>query len=114
VFVNLLINARDAARSAPSGREPRVIVAVDAAADRVTYVVQDNGHGIAPDLVPRIFDLFFTTKEVGKGTGLGLSVSHGIVADHGGRLRYEDAPGGGARFVVELPVDGRGAIEPHR
>lgn len=107
VFVNVLVNARDAVKDAPPGRVPQVAVEVDATGDGVTYVVQDNGPGIAPDVVPRIFDLFFTTKEVGKGTGLGLSVSHGIVADHGGRLHYEDAPGGGARFVVDLPLDGR-------
>jgi len=111
VFVNLLINARDAAKDAPSGRDPRVIVEVGATSDCVTYVVEDNGPGIASDLAPRIFDLFFTTKEVGQGTGLGLSVSHGIVADHCGRLYYEDAPGGGARFVVELPVNCRDTAE---
>jgi histidine kinase len=111
VFVNLLINARDALKSAPPGDGARVLVEARADAGTVSYAVQDNGPGVSPAHTQRIFDLFFTTKEVGEGTGLGLSVSHGIVADHGGRLYYEDAPGGGARFVVEVPVDERPARE---
>jgi histidine kinase len=107
VFVNLLINARDALKEVAPGDPGRVIVEARADADTVIYAVQDNGPGVVPAHAHRIFDLFFTTKAVGEGTGLGLSVSHGIVADHGGRLYYEDAPGGGARFVVEVPIDGR-------
>jgi len=112
VFVNLLINARDALKTDPPSGTARVIVEARADSDTVSYSVQDNGPGVAPAHAPRIFDLFFTTKEVGAGTGLGLSVSHGIVADHGGRLYYEDAPGGGARFVVEVPIDGHPVPEP--
>ena len=51
-----------------------------------------------------MFDLFFTTKEIGKGTGLGLSICHGIVTAHGGGIYAESEPGKGATFVVELPV----------
>ena len=100
VFVNLLTNARDALAEAPAGA--RVVVGVEAVGDRVVYRVEDNGPGIDEAIAQRIFDPFFTTKAVGRGTGLGLSLSHGIVAEHGGELRYEPAPGGGARFVFEL------------
>ncbi len=100
VFVNLLTNARDAFGEGQSGA--RLVIGVEAVGDRVVYRIEDNGPGIPEATAQRIFDPFFTTKPVGRGTGLGLSLSHGIVAEHGGVLRYEPAPGGGACFVVEL------------
>lgn len=65
-------------------------------------VVEDDGPGIAPDNLAKIFEPFFTTKASNEGTGLGLAVSHGIVADHGGRLVAENRAEGGARFTVHL------------
>ena len=53
----------------------------------------------------RVFDPFFTTREVGQGTGLGLSVCYGIVREHGGQIVATNAPGGGAVFTIELPID---------
>jgi CheY-like chemotaxis protein len=73
-------------------------------------MVEDNGPGISADIVPHIFEPFFTTKEVGSGTGLGLSIAHSIIADHWGQLSYEPVPGGGARFVIELPT--QESLEP--
>ncbi|MBI2525497.1 MAG: GAF domain-containing protein [Candidatus Rokubacteria bacterium] len=70
----------------------------------VRVEVADDGPGIAPEHLPRIFNPFFTTKGPDEGRGLGLSVSYGIVKEHGGRLWAENLPGGGALFVVELPV----------
>jgi two-component system NtrC family sensor kinase len=72
--------------------------------DRLRVEVDDTGPGVPPDVRSRIFDPFFTTKPVGKGTGLGLSVAHGIITAHEGRIWVEDAPAGGARFVIELPI----------
>jgi signal transduction histidine kinase len=72
------------------------------AADYVTVTVQDEGTGIAADILPRIFEPFFTTKEVGEGTGLGLSVAYGIVREHGGWIDVESSPGEGSRFTIFL------------
>jgi signal transduction histidine kinase len=71
--------------------------------------VLDTGPGIPPDALPRIFDPFFTTKPAGEGSGLGLSVSRSIIRDHRGRLRAENRAGGGAGFIVELPLGQPGA-----
>ena len=106
--LNLLLNARDAVRGRP---EAMVAVRVGPGVDpdapgraMVAFIVEDNGPGIAPADVERVFDPFFTTKEIGAGTGLGLSTAYAIAREHGGGLRYEPRPSGGARFVMTLPV----------
>jgi PAS domain S-box-containing protein len=76
--------------------------------ERVVLEVQDDGPGIAPEHLSRIWDPFFTTKPVGQGTGLGLSITQRIVARHGGRVAVDSAPGRGARFTVTLPTQGGG------
>ena len=73
--------------------------------DWVGCEVLDSGPGIPPDSLSRVFEPFFTTKAHGHGTGLGLSISHGIVRAHGGDIRGENRPGGGARFAFQLPRD---------
>jgi len=104
VATNLLHNALDSVRTLPPGtlREVRASWTAQAATGRLE--VWDSGPGIPADVLPRIFDPFFTTKAVGSGTGLGLSTCHRIVQSHGGSIRAESPPGGGCRFVVDLPL----------
>jgi two-component system sensor histidine kinase HupT/HoxJ len=108
VLMNLVQNALDAATTAhPDAADPPCLwisSRVDAASRQVEIRLRDNGPGIPVEHLPRIFDPFFTTKPVGKGTGLGLSISYAIVEQHGGELRAENAPEGGAVFVLRLPL----------
>jgi two-component system NtrC family sensor kinase len=73
--------------------------------EMIRIIFTDNGPGIPPSILPRIFDPFFTTKKVSEGTGLGLSVCHGIIAEHKGHIWAEDASEGGARILIEIPVE---------
>ncbi|MDH3625456.1 MAG: ATP-binding protein [Myxococcales bacterium] len=70
----------------------------------ISVTVSDDGPGVPHDMVHRIFDPFFTTRAEGEGTGLGLHLSRRIAQESGGELRYEPRPGGGARFVMEIPA----------
>ncbi|MCC7209760.1 MAG: response regulator [Anaerolineae bacterium] len=97
VFLNLVVNAMDAM---PGGGILRI--ETHDRGDFVLLQVQDTGSGIAPDLLPHIFDPFYTTKN--HGTGLGLSVSHSIIQSHGGRFEVASEPGQYTRFEVYLPV----------
>jgi PAS domain S-box-containing protein len=69
----------------------------------LTIRIRDTGKGIRPEDLERIFDPYFTTKEIGKGTGMGLSIVHGIVRGHGGMIRAESLPGEGAVFTLYFP-----------
>src|SRR5256712_314978 len=101
VLFNLVQNAHQAMAKHPG---PRVLTLRTTEVDgRVRVEVRDTGPGIPPELLPRVFDAFFTTKPAGEGTGLGLWMSYSIVEQHQGRLGCESRPDGGATFVVELP-----------
>ena len=98
---HILSNAIDAV----DGGEARDIrIEAWAEADKAVLAITDSGPGIAPQLIERIFDPFFSTKGVGKGLGLGLSISYNIVRDFGGTLAVANAPGGGAVFTLTLPL----------
>ena len=103
VLINLLQNAVDALSDANT-KNPTVQLEVSCGNDgsEVYFDVTDNGPGIKPENRERIFQAFFTTKEVGKGTGLGLSISSRIIAAHQGRLSLLDSASG-AHFRIELP-----------
>jgi CheY-like chemotaxis protein len=75
-----------------------------ASGEFVTLCVEDDGPGIAPEIVDRIFEPFFTTKDVGKGSGMGLASVHGIVHELGGHIVVDTAPGRGTRFSVLFPM----------
>ena len=98
VVLNLLTNAVQAA-----GKGGAVRLSTEAAGDRVVVRVADDGPGVPEELRERIFEPFFTTRAVGEGTGLGLSIANTVVEAHEGTIEVEDAPGGGAVFVITVP-----------
>jgi signal transduction histidine kinase len=103
-LLNILINAEHAIAATGSGGRIEISIDAGRGGDSVRLVIEDSGPGIPPHILPRIFDPFFTTKEVGQGTGLGLAITYGIVQEHGGSIQAVNAPGGGARFTIELPA----------
>jgi PAS domain S-box-containing protein len=99
VFTNLLLNARDAI---PEGGN--ITLKTTLADTDVQIAVIDNGIGIAPENIAKIYDPFFTTKGVGRGTGLGLAVTYGIVQEHDGHIAVHSTPGQGTTFRITLPT----------
>jgi signal transduction histidine kinase len=101
VFMNLIINACHALKDGGLVE----ITTNRSDDDQEVYVrVRDTGCGIARDVIDRIWDPFFTTKDAGKGLGLGLALTYNIVKRHGGDIRVESAVGEGSQFTVLLPV----------
>lgn len=108
VFTNILTNSCHAMEKKPAGGKIRV--KINASGEKLEVLFWDNGSGIPKEHIQRIFDPFYTTKEVGKGTGLGLSLSYGIVKDHGGKILVESKPGEETLFTVELPLKVNGDL----
>jgi two-component system sensor kinase FixL len=102
VLLNLILNGMDALEGADSDRKTVSVIARREATSGVAISVADNGRGIAPDQLDRIFDPFFSTKA--KGVGMGLSISRTIVEAHGGRLWAENNTDGGASLRMTLPI----------
>lgn len=99
VFMNLFLNAKDAM---PEGGKLRVRSFQEHS--ELVVQIHDTGVGISAENIKKIYDPFFTTKEVGKGTGLGLSVSYGIIQEHSGRIHVDSSPGKGTTFTLYLPI----------
>ena len=111
VLVNLIRNALDAVAEV---KQPAIEIDARVTGELVRIRVADNGPGIAPDLIERIFDPFVTTKPVGKGLGLGLSITYGIVQDFKGRVYAANRAEGGAEIMVELPLLTADAMAPEK
>lgn len=106
VFMNIIINAEQAIRDNKKEGKLRITSEVSRNDQpKVVVKISDDGPGILPQHVEKVFDPFFSTKPIGKGTGLGLSITYGIVKEHGGGVTAENNRNGGATFTVELPVD---------
>jgi len=102
VFLNLIMNAETEMKLAHD--KGKLSIKTEHIDNTIRISFKDNGPGIAKKNLERIFDPFFSTREVGQGTGLGLSVCHGIITDHKGRIWAESKLGKGATFILELPV----------
>ena len=109
VFMNLLVNASQAVKD-----KGEITIRTSREGDMVVVQISDNGVGIPPDNLQRIFDPGFTTKGVGVGTGLGLSICFKIVQDHGGRIDVESEVGKGSTFTIRLPLRSRPVAEQNQ
>jgi histidine kinase len=111
VFINLLINARDAIEekweSGPREGEIKEITLRTRSEDGLVVVeIRDTGTGIPKAILDKIFEPFFTTKKVGKGTGLGLSITYGIVQDYDGTIKVQTEEGKGSSFIIQFRAAG--------
>jgi two-component system NtrC family sensor kinase len=103
VFLNMLVNASHAIETGPG----KIVLRTKRIDDeRVAVEIADNGKGIDEAGLKKIFDPFYTTKEIGKGTGLGLSISYRIIKEHGGEIEVDSEVGKGTTFRIILPIEG--------
>ena len=102
VFLNLVLNSEQAMREVRDHGTLRIRINQDDKS--VSVVFQDDGPGISAEILPNIFDPFYTTKRPGRGTGLGLSICKAILREHNGNVEAASGPGGGAVFTVTLPI----------
>lgn len=108
VFLNLILNSEQAIREVHDRGTLRI--RLEKKDKNVSVIFQDDGPGISPEILPHIFDPFYTTKRPGRGTGLGLSICKAILREHNGNVEAASGPGGGAVFTVTLPVAEAAAI----
>ncbi len=110
ILLNLIINSADAIKATETGNAPgRIVIATRAGTDNIEVVVRDNGCGIEVEAKDRIFEPFYTTKDVGKGTGQGLAIVYDLVVNkHGGTIVCDSEPGRGSAFTIRVPANGQG------
>jgi signal transduction histidine kinase len=106
-FLNIILNAADAiAAGAPQDEHGKISIATTQSHGWVEIRIADNGCGIPEEAQERIFDYFFTTKDVGKGSGQGLAICHNIIVKmHGGSIAVESREGAGTTFIIRLPYE---------
>jgi two-component system NtrC family sensor kinase len=104
VWLNLLINARDALQDSQGERKIKITTTIDQARDNIVVLIEDNGMGMNPAELDQIFEPFYTTKAPGRGTGLGLATTHRIIEQHGGQIEVTSAVDDGSTFVIHLPL----------
>jgi len=105
VLLNLVINAAQAIQGQQRNEMGHIFIGTRLEADRVHCVIQDDGPGIPAGIQHRIYDPFYTTKDVGKGTGLGLNIAYDIIVNkHRGEIHLDSAVGRGTTFDIVLPV----------
>jgi two-component system NtrC family sensor kinase len=104
VWLNLLINARDALQESEEERKVDVITRLDPEGDSIQVLVEDNGRGMTEAEQAHIFEPFYTTKAPGQGTGLGLATSHRVIEQHGGEINVLSERDRGTIFVIRLPI----------
>ena len=102
VFFNIIVNAEQAMLEVH--KKGTLTITTEQIGGLIRASFTDDGPGISPENMARLFTPFFTTKGVGKGTGLGLTICQGIITEHGGKIHAESEPGKGATFIIELPV----------
>jgi PAS domain S-box-containing protein len=109
VFLNLIVNAAHAIKDAGKDSDTGEIkIRLGMEGDEAVFRVSDNGCGVPPENLSKLYDPFFTTKEIGRGTGQGLAISHSIVVDkHDGQISVSSDVGIGTEFTVRLPISGR-------
>lgn len=106
VWLNLLVNARDAVQELEGTRYIEITSRLGTNGDHIQVLIRDNGKGMSQAEAKHIFEPFYTTKDPGKGTGLGLATCHRIIEQHGGEINVVSTVGRGTTFIVRLPVEG--------
>jgi len=99
VFMNIISNSIDAIKD-----KGVITISTSKLNGFIQINIKDSGSGMPENITAKIFDPFYTTKEVGEGTGLGLSISHGIIEKHGGSIKVQSEEGKGSEFIINLPL----------
>ena len=112
VFLNIITNAAQAMPERDTENIITLRTSIAPNGDMVQVEIQDNGKGIPDDVLPHIFDPFYTTKAIGEGTGMGLSISYKIIQEHGGSIQVESVKDVGTAFTIFLPLEAAPGTTP--